>query len=418
MPGLEVLGFEVLRSAESSVTSGGRPGLAGVWPTLFVAWVAFAQVVSFQGLAIWVVGASILCAWVVFQLAGARRLLPALVVTGVLSVGIAGLAEWVGGSSAGPITRASLMACGIAGAMAVVVTTRSSAAVIPLSLLLLAGALGLGAAREALWISGLWVVAAAVTLVMVGPYRQSFLRERAWPLARMLMVPGVVAVGVMAVAAMMLPTPWTQGGSAGARGVRPPEVPESVTSSPPREDMAPETPSVSVVEAVTAAVRESVPGSESVSWWWWLVLAALAVAVFVLGMCAAQLAWRVWVAWRWARTRRRLARGTPSGQVVGAWTWVRLRRARYESPLPVHLSPDVGVTWASIQGDADLQRVAEATSRIAFHDAGEVPAEEAQEAWACARRAGRPPRASLRQRWRWAAVTPRVSEKRCVLATR
>ena len=48
-----------------------HPSAWALWPTVAVSWIAFAQVLSFQGLAVWVIGGSLLTALVVLPLARA-----------------------------------------------------------------------------------------------------------------------------------------------------------------------------------------------------------------------------------------------------------------------------------------------------------------------------------------------------------
>ena len=192
-----------------------HPSVWCLWPTLAVAWIVLAHVVSFQGLAIWVIGGSALTALVVLPLALAGRRLLALAAMPVMTFAVPMLAEWLGGNTAGPVTRASLMACATTAAMALILPTRYPLAMLVPSLLLLGGALGLGGAGTALWVVGLWLVAAAVTAAMLGPFRQTHLRDRVRlvPFAVMLAGAGLLAVIALIAMAPFLRNPWTMPGS-------------------------------------------------------------------------------------------------------------------------------------------------------------------------------------------------------------
>jgi hypothetical protein len=155
-----------------------HPSAWALWPTLAVSRIAFAHAVSFQGLAIWVVTGSLLAALVVLPLALAGRRILAVSAMVVMAFAVPVVAEWISGNTASPVTRASLMARAAAGAAALILPAHYPVAVLVPSLLLLGGALGLGAAGSAMWLVGLWAVAAALTVAMLGPYRNPHLRER------------------------------------------------------------------------------------------------------------------------------------------------------------------------------------------------------------------------------------------------
>jgi hypothetical protein len=365
--------------------------------------------VSFQGLFIWVIGGSILTAVIVMPLAFAHRRLLSLLAMLVLPFLIGGLADYLGGASAGPITRSALMASAVTGAMSVVLAGRYPQWIVPISIILLGGALGLGAADQVLWLVGMWTVAAALTFSMLGPYRQEHLRERRRliPFAAMLALCGVVAVIGLAIVAPFVDSPWTIPGTGQT---------DSSVAEPPAvaEADAPEVvvPEVESVAEPPESVIEQVIN--------WLVVVLLGVLLLVLLLIVYALLRRVWAALRWSLLRFRLRRGSPQARIVGAWTWVRLRRVRYEQPLPLWMSPDIAQDWARSSGEPELAEVAANASLIAFSpetDSLELPS-LGTTSWSAALVCGRAPQGSLRQRWRWSARGPRVSDLDCVTATR
>jgi hypothetical protein len=381
-------------------------------PTLLVTWVAFGQVVSLSGLAIWVVGGSLLGALVVSSFAGAGRRGLAVVTMVLLTGGVAFLARTVGGDSAGPITRASLMATGVAGAMGLILQTRYPAAVLAAALVLLGGATGLGAAGRAPWLIGAWAVAAAATLAMLGPYSRADLRarRRLVPLVVCLVAAGLAAVVVIGAATPALRSPWTIPGAADVTG-------EDQTSPPPPPTTAPPPSAVPTSPPpTTAPLPSAVPtppstvdpvDRDTVDATSIVVVSALLLVLLVLVLVAVAVLRRV-LAWgRWRRLRRRLGTGSPRDRVVGAWTWVRLRRVRYDEPLPVSASPDVASTARSPYADRALQDVAQRAARVAYDSASAPSDADAEAAWSAALVAGSAPDgAGARSRWRWAARPP------------
>ena len=399
-----------------------HPSAWALWPTVAVSWIAFAQVLSFQGLAVWVIGGSLLTALVVLPLALAGRRLFALVAVFMMTLLVPVLAEWLGGNTAGPVTRSSVMACAVVGAMSVVLSTRYPLAILPASLLLLGGALGLGATGQVLWLVGMWAVAGAVTVAMLGPFRQRHLRDRRRlvPFALLLGGVGLVAVVAVIVAAPLLRDPWTIPGSGlvavpETSGLVPSATPSASPSSEPSPDSSPSSeptpsasssppPSIAATPPPADAVEVEAESVSSVlSWLGWAVLLLLLLLLLIL---LALLLRRLWAWWLWSRLRRSLSTGTPEQRAVGAWTWLRMRRARVDRPLPVSVSPDVAVPWAAAAGEPDVLTVASVASSVAFNPAGSVTAAESDRAWTAARAGGRMPSGSLRARWRWSARTP------------
>lgn len=372
-----------------------QPSLWSIWPTLGASWIAFAHAVSFQGLAIWVLGGCVLTALTVALFVRAHRRILSLLAMVVMTFAVPAIAEWIGGNTAGPVTRASLMACAVTGAMVVILGTRYPLAILVPSLVLLGGALGLGAAGSALWLVGVWCVAAAVTVAILGPFTNLDLRSRRrlLPFAIMLGAAGAIGVVALIPAALLLGTPWTMPGATTVAAID--VVPPPVTTPPPVTDTTTPPPITVPVEEQNLVVSL-------------IVIVALALLLLLLLLLLIQLLRRAVVALLWVRERQRLQRGDREERVIGAWTWVRLRRARYDQPLPLYASPDVAVRWAQDAGDVDVRRVAQLAARVAFNPGAEAMRADAKEAWLCARVAGRRPYgASLRQRWRWSARTPR-----------
>ena len=400
-----------------------RPSLWTLWPTLAATWVAFSYVISFQGLFIWVIGGSILTAGVVLPLALAHRRLLAVIAVLVSPLVIAGLAELLGGESAGPITRSGLMASGVTGAMSLVLCGRYPRWIVPLSIVLLGGALGLGAANRVFWLVGVWTVAAALALSMLGPYRQEHLRERRRliPFAAMLSLSGVVAIVVLIAVNPFIGQPWTIPGSGQVESssLEDPlaqqeiiiEVESLQETTEPAIDSESPLPDSSEPPVETETLIEKV-----INWFLWSLVSVLFLILLILVYALVR---RLVVSIRWFMLRFRLRRGTPEEQIAGAWTWVRLRRAKFERPLPLWMSPDIAADWARVHGEPELGVVAANASLVAFStdlDVSVLPT-LSESSWAAAVKVGRTPPGSLRQRWRWLARAPRVSDLSCVVAT-
>lgn len=395
-----------------------------IWPTTFATWLAFAQVISFQALALFVVGGSVVAAMVIAALCRAGRRLLAVLGIVVLTLGFAWIAEMLAGNTSGPVTRATLMACGVTGAMGLMLHTRYPIAILPASILLLAGALGLGAAGQVPWLAGLWTVAAVLTMAMLGPYRQSDLRDRSrlWPFAAMLLVPGLVAVLAMAVLNPLMTDPWTIPGTGQVAVLpdsadptaapSPSSAPSEPTSADPSADSSSPQSEESYTSSAPAPAAPTAPPTESVeavspnSLLSWLQVLLLLLLLLVVLAVLVLITWRLWVALLWWRLRGRLGSGSGRQRAIGAWTWLRMRRIRHDSALPVSVSPDVALMWARETAEADVLTIAQVVAPVAFDDSLVVSDEDASRAWVAAGTAGRLPPGSLRQRWRWALRTP------------
>jgi hypothetical protein len=282
--------------------------------------------------------------------------------------------------------------------------------------MLLAGALGLGAAEQVLWLTGMWVVAAAVTLAILGPFRNQDLRAaaRLRPFAIMLAALGAAGVSLIVVLAPFLTRPWTIPGagviaapedSTSSTLAESPPVPiedpdlSSTPSSPP-----PPTSSPQEVPVESSSVLASVIN------WLQILLLILALLLVILLLYALL---RRTVAWlKWRILRRRLRKGTARDKAIGAWTFARLHRARIETPLPNHVSPDVAVDWASRNGDPDVLDIATVVTGVAFNDATALDPSLANKAWAAAHRIGKAKPQGMKDRWRVSAIPPSRVQKR------
>lgn len=366
-----------------------------------LALLAFGQVVSSAGLLVFVAPAAIL-GWAVGS--GIRVVAPGLVgaiaVWPALALAVAawaGLAELLAGDASGPVTRASLLAGGLCGAMAVLVRTRyPSAALVP-AVAWFTSAIALGAVDGLLGLTGLFAVAAGWLLLAAGPYRLGDLRQRrrAVPVAAVLLLAGLTAVSGTALASSALEAPWTIPGAEQNRA--PTAIP--IDEAAPEPTPTP-SPSVDASEAATATedAFEEI-GSSVVEALTSTVLPALRTVTFALLLLLAlwivvSLAWRMWVTVRWARLRRRLAEGDDRERVVGAWAWARLRLDQAGHVLPAAASPDVvaeGLPLPKVPENVtgQLRRLAAIAARAGYAPSdgapGRVDRHDAVRAWSLAR---------------------------------
>ena len=388
-------------------------------PLLLVNWVAFAQVISFQGLAIWVIGGSLAMIALVTWLCSIDIRWLALILGGLLTWAIPVLADTLGGQSAGPITRASLIASGTAFAMALITQTRYSLWMLVPSALMLAGALGLGAATNSLWLSGAWVVIAGATGVMLGSYRATDLRARARlrSLVITLGIVGLIGVAGLTVSTLFFTTPWTIAGSGDIASITPPNlaappVPIPSSSIPPTSPELPTGDSTpqAILNAeqtppLTPLVSDTKNQDSTRNWVWICVIAVLGLLILWLVLSVL---YRISVALRWLWKRLCLSRGSPEQRVAGAWQWLRMRHERYDQPIPQHASPDVMAAHARTMNDHELTTVANASARVLFDPEYVISPHESRQIWRQARRLGRIPSGSrLRQRWTWLGKPPR-----------
>ena len=387
----------------------GRPSAFVLMPSLIACWIGFAQVLAFNGVMLWVITASLaVVAVMTLALRSGRRLL-GLFLGVVIATGWATLAETYGGSNSGPITRSAILAGGLTIAMVALLHTRYPLTMLGPALCLLGSTLALGSSGPMVLWFGLAAVAAALTVLMLGPYREADLadRRRLLPVAAVL-----IAVGLATVAGSIMASPHL-GSAASTPTVIDPADPGLMLNSAGIEPAVTSgvTPALTSV-ATTAAPPPVAPNEtpELIPLWLVIVIAlGVSVVIYLLPIVIWMLAKRVLMWWRWRMVRRRLRSGAAPDRVIGSWTWVRMRLALTDRPLPPSASPDVAVGWARSMGDPDLARVAALVARIAFNPLGEISMPDSALAWDHARVVDRfAGRGSLRQRWAWAARSPRA----------
>lgn len=371
------------------------------WPLLVASGVVFAQVITFRALVTWV-GISVLVTWwVASRLTAVGQRWSALVAGGVAVVVAAVATEYLAGTSDGPVTRSVIVACGLTVAMVLMLTTQWPLLVLVPGLGLAGCGLALGGAGNSLLAVGVLTVAVAVTAVMLGPYRGALLRDRAHlPVVAL----ALAGVGLVAVAAGTLA--WQVVGGAG-------EV-SRVDPLPPGASASPTPIASSAPSAASASIVGWASGMSGMPWWMWLLVLLVVIAFVVLIVVLLMLLWgvvvRAWIGMRWARVRRTLRHGDPDARVVGAWSWARMRRVRYESPLPVSASPDIVRQAAGASGDESLAQVAMYAAAVTFDPHARVSTGASDLAWRAAREAGARPRGTWDDRWRWSRRGPRKDD--------
>jgi hypothetical protein len=344
-------------------------------PTLIAGWIALAQVLSFAGLAIWVITGSLLAGWLVLGLLRLRRVGLALFFGVGLTLVLPVIAEKLGGTSSGPVTRATLMSVGVTVAMSFIARTRYPAWMLLPSLALLGGSLGLGAAGHAAWVVAAWIPLACWTLLAVGPYSGADLAALTRRNATVLMVgaAGLVAVLVLLALGSVLTHPWTIDGSGIAVGSTSAAPIDPTVSTDPTV-ISPEMPPLPS-NGTTGLEPET---SVFLQWWvivlFWLVAVCLVLGTYVLIE-------RVWIRMRWFLLSRRLRRQEPRLALLGSWSWLRLRMARADDPLGPHESPDVVAEWAVAHGDEHLAWLAEKVTFAAYDTSVPVSRVESRRAW-------------------------------------
>jgi len=441
-----------------------------------------AHLLSFRGVVIWVAGGSLVAGLVVQSLAAHRQRLVAIAGILVFTAAVPVLAKVVGGHTSGPITRATFIATGVTAVMALMLRTSLPVAIIPASLMLFAGVLGLGAATDVPWMVGIWAVFQAATLAMIGPYTREHLRDRRRivPFALWLAGSGLLAVLALALVSPFLGHPWTIPGAgdtpvqsalgpaprsttepaAGSQAtsgtrlhsttnLRTPHATPTLTAHATPRITAHATPRITphaTPRATPTLTAHAVPRStpritahatprltahatphatqakadhlasprtkperpRSL-----LFRILLLLVILILACCVIVLVIAGIQALRWYRLRVRLNTGSPEQRAIGAWTWVRARRVRYDHPLPIHVSPDVAISWARSSAEPEVRTVAEIAAQVAFHESGRLEADIADRAWTAARLAGRQPTTgSLRDRLRWAMRGPEIARSR------
>lgn len=371
------------------------PRRAVVLPLLVVTWLVALQVLSFRGVAIWVVLGSLLCVYVVGGLFESGRIKIGLFVAAVLPVGVALLADVFGGSTSGPLARSTLIVCGLASVATAITFTRYRVLILPVMTVMFGAVLGLGSAQSVgVWV-GVWVVAAGFTLVLLGPYRRTELRgRRTRSLAGVLISVGVIGVLGAFVASVFVGTAWTIPGQV--------EVDASQSVSAETPDPVSETASGDLV-AEESALESVVNTIFNI-----LAVLSLVLLFLLLLWLVYALVRRMVVRVRWWGTRRSMRSGAPRSRVIGSWEWTRLRLAQRGFTLPVSVSPDTAGEWARTHAEPELGSLSVLVAPIAFDKWAEPSIEVATEAWLRAQLADRlhVSRASWQTRWQWAGRGP------------
>lgn len=377
----------------------GRPRYQRVLPLIAASSALFGTVVSFRGLAVWVIVPALVCAASVGIVATGRSRWIALAIALALGPGVATLAEFLGGTGSGPITRSSLIAVSLSCMAALIAcTSRPGMSLLPCSAMAV-GALGLGGAGQlGMWV-GVWVVLAGATLIALGPYPADELRHprRLRAIALMLVLAGVASVGGTVLASALLRAPWT--------------IPGTFEPSPSMA--APTSPDATLPGDQSSSATASTPDAEPVTLSWWLLAIAVVLLLMLAALVIAVLRRTVvWVRWRYLR--RSLRRGSPRDQLIGAWTWCRLRLAYRGAPLPAWASPDtVGPSYPHPGVFALAQQVAPA----AFDVRADPGPQVVQEAWNLAVAIDRASAGAWRNRWAAARHGPARARERDIPAS-
>jgi hypothetical protein len=305
-----------------------------VLPPLVVSWAVFAQVVSFRGPLLWVVVGSAITWVVVGALLSAHRVVPAMLAGMSGTLLLAGAADWAGGTTSGPLARSTLLAAGLVVAALILAFSPVPHLSLAPMLALLCAALALGAAGSAMVWIGAWVIAAACSLVILGPEGPRLL-GRPWMVAGVggnWAPPRIVA----AAPAVAMPPPVP--------------APESVAVAPsavPPTSGAVNAGDIDVTIAPASVRTVAPPQPGPSSWVIWLVLGICMVALCLLLLAALLLAWslgRRALAWaHWKLLGRRVSSGPPEARVIGpgrglgsSWheSGARWRHGRHPMPAP------------------------------------------------------------------------------------
>jgi hypothetical protein len=401
--------------------------------TCFVAAMTYAGAVTMDGMGLFVLPGVAGAALVGSFLAARRMPAMALIVGGLLVLGWAELVNFWSGTGAGPAARSTAIAA--ASTVVALVAARSDS---PALLLLpiaasICGALLLGAGSEVRSVAVAAVVSGALTLGWIERSRRHWTApRRGASLVLLSLLAGAVAAGVVLLqvqhdvkppealasgqAYPHIKPPWRDPlgtapkfhGSpppAPVREASPPSPPANqqenpphhLRHSPPPQQHQPPQPHRAHPPAAKkppTATRTHAPRQKHVahrkhaspSRIWRYVLAG--ILLIALAVAARLLAVRI----AWRRLRRRLATGAPADQIVGAWTWARIRLDAFRLPLPVAASPDVvAAGGASMELPAEvfapLQTLAASTTTAAFANEQSVGSDEVNTAWADASRA-------------------------------
>lgn len=301
----------------------------------------------------------------------------------LLALLLAQLANTTGGETSGPVARSTFLA-GLFTAVAAAGARVTSPPVVALPVMLvLAGALYLGAAGEVLPV----LVATAVLLVLTLPLLESARRRADRSVRRRWLTPVLAAaVGASALAAAQL---QAQRGPGPPRGLAEAQIDRTVipprllgAGSVPQEAAAQPRPARTSVPQSRSAPVPAPPGRQ-------VAPGPLLVIGLLLGLALALLVRVALVALGWRRLRRRLRRGAAGHPVAGAWVWAVLRLRSYGVPVPASTSPDRyaagdSPTTVSDSVDRPLQDVAVWAVRATFQPQPGLPTASTGQAWTAA----------------------------------
>lgn len=372
------------------------PGLR-VAPIIVVSWIALASTISWASVAVFVVPAGLSTMWLVNRLCAKGNQVSAWLAGFGLVVLWSTAVEWAGPTTSGPVSRSVLISTGLIVAIVMLARTSTPALAVLPALGIFGGALGLGAVVGALWLTGLMVVAIAMSLVFMGPYGPLpvISGRQAASLVMIVSSAIVVASAVAALSPNFLGKPklFATDGL-----ILPPIDPQTpvVPITPDADGQL--LPQVHPLEIVKV-LKGSLMG---------LLWTAVAILVLLLLFVVVR---RLWGGLRWRRLRRSLRKGTAEQQVAGAWTWMRMSRARLGRPLPTWLSPDLvaeGHVPASEVVEANLADDLRVIATEAMKVAGgvEVDRADARRAWACVKRMDSAHKRQSRGVFSWLAGVP------------
>ena len=287
----------------------------------------------------------------------------------------------VGGDLSGPIARSTLItAAGTAAALGLAACPAPAAFLAPVAGIVL-GAVLLGSAGEVAYVA----VATAIAAMLALAWLES--EGRKWLVAPRA-VGAVVALtlfsgGASVVALTLQHQLDTNATVVVAPGLALPTLRPPWDTSSPTPTPTPTASSPAAQTPTSTITPSPAPAGDVNSAWLMWALAVFAVGLLTLGLLI--LARWLWVRWAWSRLRRRLRRGTPEAQVIGAWWWAKYRLAYHGVALTASIPPGEGASTASSplppSARAAFQALSELTSLAAFAKAATLDAATADDAW-------------------------------------
>jgi hypothetical protein len=375
-----------------------------VTATCLVAAVTYAGAVTTLALLSFVLPGVAIAAFAAAWLATRHRLRAALLAGPLVILGWAELVNVWSGETQGPAARSSF-AAGV-GSLLTVVAANSRWPGLFLAPLCgtVFGALALGAGGEVRSVAVAVAVCAVVTLGWIG---QSQHKWNARPRYGATLVLLPLVAGVAAVGAVVL---QKENDSRPpliiAHGQVDPSVrpawgdPLTKISKAARRRPPVSVPATSDSEGARGAPART---GSSPSQTWLTMFAAIAVLTVTLVLLA--LARRLAVQFAWRKVRRRLASGTPTAQISGAWVWARMRLDACRLPLAANVSPDIFMAGHATHDLAPevvtpLRSLAAAATSAAFSHQRSTTAADVDAAWTAAKRTEAAARQFLTKRGR------------------